>query len=54
MPANLTDKDIIDMIHYIAYLKQEIKLRDRALIKLRIEYEQFRKEVNNDSRNNIQ
>lgn len=53
MPANLTDKDIIDMIHYIVYLKQEIKLRDRALIKLRIEYEQFKKEVNNGSRNNI-
>ena len=39
---------------FTVYLKQEIKLRDRALIKLRIEYEQFRKEVNNDSRNNIQ
>lgn len=53
MPANLKDKDIIDMIHYIVHLKQEMKLRDRALIKLRIEYEQFKKEVNNGSRNNI-
>ena len=51
MPANLIDKDIIDMIHYIVYLKQEIKLRDRALLKLRIEYEQFKKEVDNGNIN---
>ena len=51
MPANLTDKDIIDMIHYIVYLKREIKLRDRDLIKLRIEYEQFKKEVDNGNIN---
>lgn len=42
MAANLTDKDIIDLIHYITYLKQQLKIRDRAITKIKLELEQLR------------
>ena len=53
MPANLTDKDIIDMINHINYLKQEVEIRDRALVRLKFEYEQFKMRRKDGSRNNI-
>lgn len=42
MAANLTDKDIIDLIRHITYLKQQLKIRDRMIIKIKLELEQLK------------
>ena len=40
----MQDKDIIDLISHIAYLREQIKLRDRIILKLKLEIKQLKGE----------
>lgn len=40
----MQDKDVIELIRHIAYLKQQIKLRDRKISDFEIEIKQLKGE----------
>ena len=42
----MQDKDIIDLIRHIVYLREQIKLRDRIILKLTLEIKQLKGETN--------
>ena len=44
--ASMQDKDIIDLIRHIVYLREQIKLRDRIILKLTLEIKQLKGETN--------
>lgn len=46
--TSMQDKDIIDLIRHIVYLREQIKLRDRIILKLTLESKQLKGE--NDER----
>lgn len=41
----MQDKDVIELIRHIAYLRQQIKLRDRIILKLKLEIKQLKGEI---------
>lgn len=47
----MQDKDVIELIRHIAYLREQIKLRDRIILKLTLEIKQLKGE--NDEENAI-
>lgn len=40
--TNMQDKDIIDLIRHIVYLREQIKLRDRIILRLKLESKQLK------------
>lgn len=40
----MQDRDVIELIRHIAYLKQQIKLRDMVILKLKLEINQLKGE----------
>ena len=43
--TSMQDKDIIDLIRHIVYLREQIKLRDRIILKLKLEIKQLKGET---------
>lgn len=40
--TSMQDKDIIELIRHIAYLREQIKLRDRIILKLKLEIKELK------------